>query len=372
MCAAIKTGQQETTTEGSVPDWDALRATHDDWRREDRYQHGPIASPLERYSRWVESVRPAGHHVPPHGYRAPRVPAGRRDELARAVVYFAAAFRPLPDDAQWGRLVAAIDSRLRPNPYDVALAWANGWRGDHLLGPIAIPTLSEHAVLALVEQVLASVTASVRLLVERTGIAIVGKDEHASMAAAMAMSLLGTCDCGHHLRNCHGCGRMCCFPDHDLRAWDPATCHLRPFLDQAVRGTAQRRIMGGAFAVGMLFRTLEREGRLLCRTVEWGCCEVCGRMFEGGRCPEPHDVALRSVRREPRKNQLIVPFVGESGHVPTQRWWCAPCRHLYGSARRGDTVEPCPRCGRRATASKAVWTLPSGPARSVDVTSVAR
>lgn len=163
-----------------------------------------------------------------------------------------------------------------------------------------------------------------------------------------ALALTGRCDCGHHLRGCTGCGRGCCFTDHDLRSWDPYRCHLRPFVDQAVRGTAQRRILGGAFAASMLFRALEREGRILCRTVEWGRCDVCGRAFEGLHCPEPHPRQAGSVRREPRKNQLIAPADESGGHLPLQRWWCAECQHLYGAAAaRATAVPDCPRCARR-------------------------
>jgi len=110
------------------------------------------------------------------------------------------------------------------------------------------------------------------------------------------MSLLGACDCRHHRRDCRNrCGRGCCFGDHDTRTWDPDSCYLRPFIDQAVRGTAQRRILGGAFAESMLYRAIEAEGRVLCRTVEWGCCEVCGRSFQGQVCPNRH-ASHRSVK----------------------------------------------------------------------------
>jgi len=170
------------------------------------------------------------------------------------------------------------------------------------------------------------------------------------------MSLTGRCDCRHHVRGCTGCGRNCCFPDHDLRTWDPYRCHLRPFVDQAVRGTAQRRIMGGAFAASMLFRSLERDGKLLCRTVEWGRCEDCGRVFEGLHCPEPHPHHPGSIRREPRKNQLIRPADGEGGHLPFKRWWCAACHHLYGGAGvRPANTPGCPRCGSAPARRMTVW-----------------
>ena len=332
------------------PDFGGLSDRYRAWQCLDRGTGGP----LERYGRYVEWARPAEG-----GTEVPRSPRRGSDDLPLAVTFFTPRPASPPDDDQWQVLVNAVATPGNPNPYDVALAWAAGWRGDGVRGSFAPGRVGELAVLALVEQVQASLWASVRLLADQTGLAVVGADEIASMAAAMGMSLLGVCDCGHHLRGCPGCGTSCCYPDHDLRTWDPTVCHLRPFIDQAVRGTAQRRILGGAFAASMLFRLLEGEGRLLCRTVEWGRCEVCGRAFEGPRCPEPHPTSSRSVRREPRKNQIIAPPVGNFGHVPIQRWWCATCRHLYGSAGAAGrrSLRVCPRCGGPPSASKAVWTL---------------
>ncbi len=351
---------RDTALDLALPDFESLRALHHSWELEDRRPGGPLA----RYGRFLAWCRPDEQL---DKGAADGVPRRCTDDLALAVTYFTARNAEPPDHAQWRTLAAAVAGVRGPNPYDVALAWATGWRGDGVRRQFTPGYVGELAVLALIEQVHASLQTSIRLLGERTGLAVVAAEETASLAASMGMSLLGVCDCGHHLRGCDGCGSSCCYPDHDLRTWDPDVCHLRPFVDQAVRGTAQRRILGGAFATGMLFRLLEREGRLLCRTVEWGCCEICGRSFEGVRCPEPHATLPRSIRREPRKNQLILPPLGNAGHVPMQRWWCAPCRHLFGAAGgagRHRTAE-CPRCGAPATASKAVWTLtPAQPKAS--------
>lgn len=324
------------------PNWDRLREQATTWQRLDR----DGGSPLERYGRYLDWAQ--------SGTRYPDA------DLALAVAYFLPRYSPPPATDDWLALCDAATGVTRPHPYDPALAWAAGWRPGRASGPFTPGQVGELAVLALAEQVEASLAVTLRLLAAQTGIAIVDREEVSSTAYVITMSLLGVCDCGHHLRECgRRCRRSCCFPDHDLRTWDPGVCHLRPFIDQAVRGTAQRRILGGAFASSMLFRILEAEGRLLCRTVEWGRCDDCGRAFEGAHCPSPHPQSRVTSRREPRKNQLIVPARDSGpGHVPIQRWWCGDCRHLYGSAinsRRGGVA--CPRCGSATTTTKAVWTL---------------
>jgi hypothetical protein len=329
------------------PDWPLLKQQIQDWRRADARR----GSPLEDYARFLAwQDRPV-------------------DDLGRAIAFFLPVHAGPPDDAQWRRLSRIAVQPMSPNPFDLAVAWAAGWRGDQHVGAFVRGCVGELAVLALIEQVQLSLASTLRLLATQTGLAIVEHDEVTSMSAAIAMSLLGACDCGHHLRGCGGrCGRTCCFPVHDLRTWDPEACHLRPFIDQAVRGTARRRILGGAFAESMLFRMLEAEDRLLCRTVEWGRCEICGRAFEGMRCPAAHQEPTLPARREPRSNQLIVPARDSGmGHVPVQRWWCASCHHLHGSAglARRRPVK-CPRCGSISRASKAVWTL-AGSARVSDL-----
>lgn len=323
-----------------TPAWECVKAQVREWSATDR-GGGGLLEHFGRFVEWAEARRPGD------------------DDLTRALAYFAGRERvPDADELSALRLVALTEPH--PHPYDLAVAWASGWRGQTGPTPFVRGQVSERAVLALVEQVESAVRVSVRLLSLQIGLTVVEPDEIVSMASVIAMSLLGACNCGHHLRGCGGsCGRSCCYPDHDLRTWDPGQCHLRPFIDQAVRGTAQRRILGGAFACSMMFRLLQAEGRLLCRTVEWGHCEICERLFEGSRCPAPHRPSTSAVRREPRKNQIIVPASSNAvGHVPMQRWWCAPCRHLHGSASDGyRRAASCPRCGSISTSTKAVWTL---------------
>jgi hypothetical protein len=203
-----------------------------------------------------------------------------------------------------------------------------------------------------------SVTATEDLLRGQLGLDLVEPGEHASLAAGFTVSLLGRCDCDHHRRGCGGrCERGCCFEDHDLAHWDPARVPMRAFVDQAVRGTAQRRVLGAAFAEGLLYRALEPEGRVLCRVVEVARCSGCGTTFEGPRCHAPGCEAEAGAAnaRVARRNRLIVPLPQPGGaYVEAQRWECRNCRNLYGhgrptSLREGDAR--CPWCG---------WEPPAG------------
>lgn len=326
-----------------LPDYDTLRSGARAWRhtRSDgidwHHQH-------ETYLRYLDAFVDE---------RTASVGALATDELlAGAIVYFSDS-SPATDEHQE---MLNINSITGANIYDLALAWAVGWNPIRRPRPAANVQPTEPALYALIEQAGASIAVTSRMLAASTGLAVVDREDHGSLAAVFAMSITGRCDCGHHVRGCIGCGRGCCFPDHDLRTWDPYRYHLRPFVDQAVRGTAQRRIMGGAFAASMLFRALEREGSLLCRTVEWGRCDVCGRAFEGMSCPEPHPRQAGSVRREPRKNQLIQPASDDRGHLPRQRWLCTECHHLFGVAGSRDTEAPhCPLCARRPSRRMTVW-----------------
>ncbi|GEM_PF-5512427 len=327
----------------TFPDYARMRSDALSWQRtrgdanEWQHQH-------ESYLRYLDAFA---------GGQLDGVDTARPDVLlARAVVYFSDRY-PTGEEH---REMLTIHSVIGTNLYDLALAWAVGWNPLRAPRPAVHVASTEPALYALIEQAASSIAVSARLLSERAGLAVVEREEHGSLAAMFGMSLTGRCDCGHHVRGCTGCGRTCCFADHDLRTWDPYRCHFRPFVDQAVRGTAQRRIMGGAFAASMLFRALEREGKLLCRTVEWGRCDVCDRAFEGLHCPEPHPRQTGPVRREPRKNQLIQPATADGGHLPLQRWWCAECHHLFGAAGARETdVASCPRCERRPNRRMTVW-----------------
>ncbi|MDM7853459.1 hypothetical protein [Cellulomonas alba] len=335
-----------------LPDYRRLRTEARAWRRTRRdaieWQHQH-----EAYLRYLDAV--ADDDV------SDVAPPARDALLASAVVYFS-DLAPAPVEHE---AMLRISASTGANVYDLALAWSIGWSPLRGPRPAVAVQPTENALYALVEQAGASIAVTSRMLTETTGLAVVERDDHGSLAALFGLSLTGLCDCGHHVRGCTGCGRGCCFADHDLRTWDPYRCHLRAFVDQAVRGTAQRRIMGGAFAGGMLFRALEREGRLLCRTVEWGRCDVCGRAFEGTSCPEPHPRRAGSVRREPHKNQLIEPAAADRGHVPLQRWLCTECHHLFGAAGSHDPeADRCPRCARRSSRRMTVWARVA-PARSV-------
>ena len=102
--------------ETTPPDWAWLDAAVRSWQVEDRRPGGPT----ERYARylgWCEVMTPA------------------QDPLALAVAFFTARTALPPDAEQWQGLRALVGLPKQPNPYDVALAWAAGWRNDALVVP---------------------------------------------------------------------------------------------------------------------------------------------------------------------------------------------------------------------------------------------
>jgi hypothetical protein len=163
-------------------------------------------------------------------------------------------------------LGATIPEAGALNPFDLVLALGCGWRR-------AVTNSGTSgqwggwwkvAYAAMINQLAASVLATNRLLVAQFPQFALTDDDLLELPGDFTVSFLGACDCGHHRRECgHTCGRTCCFPRHDLGHWDPSTCDLRPFVDQAVRGTAAKRILGAAFAESLTYAALKREGRIL-------------------------------------------------------------------------------------------------------------
>ena len=143
----------------SRPDWARLAKQLRMWKSEDRQAGGPIES-YGRYLEWSRAASPDD------------------DDLGRAVAFFTARTASPPDEPLWRILCAAAARPRAPNPYDLALAWAAGWRGDRQRPPFTPGRVGELAVLALVEQVQAALLASIRLLAAQTGLAIVTPDEN--------------------------------------------------------------------------------------------------------------------------------------------------------------------------------------------------
>jgi hypothetical protein len=252
------------------------------------------------------------------------------------------------------------------NPFDLMLAFGCGWRravkstGEPWRGRWEV------AYAAMINQLRASVIATNRLLVDQFPQFALSPDDLLELPGDFTVSLLGACDCGHHRRGCRQtCRRRCCFPRHSLEAWDPLVCHLRPFVDQAVRGTATNQVLGAAFAESLTYCALEREGRILRRRVEFKRCPRCQGLYEEAACPTPGCDPPEGVPvpRVARANWLIRPEHEGGTHREIVRWVCGSCGNLYPIRfKLQETVvgDPCPICGWRPPpssrpASITVW-----------------
>lgn len=282
---------------------------------------------------------------------------------AMAMVFFGPASTPPAEVwdtfvAVHGELALVRPGRRALNPFDLLLAFGCGWRRDvdHERG--GWWGRWEVAYAAMIFQVQASLVASNHLLVNRLPQFALDSDDLSELPGDFTVSLLGACNCGHHRRGCRAsCGKECCYGPHDIGSWNPLTCHLRPFVDQAVRGTATKQILGGAFAESLIYRDLERQGRILRRRVEFIQCPACLEWFETScqtpGCPGPEGVA---VRRESRPNRLILPAQQGGNYVEVVRWECGACKSLYPirfQLREPIIDDPCPVCR---------WTPPEGTA----------
>src|SRR5215469_11836121 len=122
-------------SESADPQWSLLRHQVGSWRYDDRAP----GTPLERYGRyldWLETcVGPA------------------EGSLAVALAYFLPHHWPPPERGEWQALCQVSARRTRPHPYDLAMAWAAGWRPGERAAAFAPGRIGELAVLALAEQV---------------------------------------------------------------------------------------------------------------------------------------------------------------------------------------------------------------------------
>lgn len=285
------------------------------------------------------------------------------DLAAMAMIFFGPA--GTPPAGVWetfvavhGELTLATPERRALNQFDLMLAFGCGWRRDvdHRRG--GWWGRWEVAYAAMIFQVEASLVASNHLLANQFSQFALDSDDLSGMPGYFTVSLLGACNCGHHRRLCQAsCDKECCYEPHDIGSWDPLTCHLRAFVDQAVRGTATRQILGGAFAESLIYRDLERQGRILRRRVEFMQCPACGESFETTcptpGCPGPQGV---SVRRDARANWLILPVHEGGNYQEVVRWVCGECNSLYPmryKLREPIPDHPCPVCA---------WTPPEGKA----------
>jgi hypothetical protein len=253
-------------------------------------------------------------------------------------------------------LEAMVPNTTTLNTFDLMLAFGCGWRRT-VVGPVGQwHGRWEVAFAAMINQLSASVIATNRLLVDHFPQFALTDEDVLELPGYFTLSMLVSCDCGHHRRGCtsgpegHACGRECCFPRHDLRRWDPAECHLRPFIDQAVRGTAVKQILGGAFAESLTYSALEREGRILRRRVEFKRCPGCHALYDDAACPTPgcDPPTGVPVSRVYRANWLIHPEHEGGNYRELERWVCGGCTNLYAKRFKLQAALPagaCPVCG---------------------------
>lgn len=266
------------------------------------------------------------------------------------------------------KLAADIPDPDALNPFDLMLAFGCGWRRTVARTTGGWEGRWEVSYASLINQVTASLFATNRLLVEQFPQFGLTEDDLLELPGDFAVSLLTACDCGHHVRGCgHACGRECCFPRHDLARWNPSTCHLRPFIDQAVRGTAVKQILGAAFAESLTYVALEREGRILRRRVEFKRCPGCQALYDEAMCPTPgcELPTGAQVARVARANWLIRPEHEGGNYREVVRWVCGGCGNLSPlrfKLREALPARACPICG---------WS-PSPPAQPARITVWAR
>lgn len=276
-------------------------------------------------------------------------------ESAVAMVFFGPPGVPPPEiwttyTARLERLGSAMPVLGRLNHFDLMLAFGCGWGRDVVLGG-QWEGRWEVAYAAMINQVKSSLIATSRLLFDQLPQFTLDEDDLIGLAVDFTLSLLGTCDCGHQRRSqTQLAGSPCSFPPHDLRSWDPSTCHLRPFIDQAVRGGATRRILGGAFAESLLYVALRREQRILRGRVEFKSCPTCETRYEEVVCPSPgcNVPAGTATPRGARPNWLFLPDQWGGNYRKMARWVCGGCQNLYPRRFRLRTVlpaDPCPACG---------------------------
>ncbi|MFN0091302.1 MAG: hypothetical protein ACKVWR_13700 [Acidimicrobiales bacterium] len=345
-----------------MPEWAELAEAHARWERAGAPGLGEGSARGRRSAAFTQWAQRRGVIEPEDGFAAAAAALVVLRPVRRPAAAPEKVWEPLRQE-----LVALAAAGVATNPLDVTLAYGCGWRRPLDLAAGGWWGHWPAAFGELLAECRSSLFVTKRLL-DDLGVVELDRDDLQELPAAIAASLLGLCDCGHHLRPCRGnCGLPCCFPRHDLRSWQPEEgVHLRPFVDQAVRGLAQKTLLGAAFAESILYRILERESRVLCRSVEFVRCSGCGGAFEGDRCPSQGcGRSAAGAVRFARKNRLIRPEQEGGRHREAARWVCedAECATLYPVAlSRGRVLPagPCPRCGWRPApgrrpAQRSVW-----------------
>jgi hypothetical protein len=245
-----------------------------------------------------------------------------------------------------------VGSRERSeDPVNVAIAFGAGWR--RTLGASPWDREWERSIFALADEFMRSTRSTTAKLGNLVRDFCFDRHETIEFAHLFAVEFVRGCGCGRHRRSCNRSDdHACCIDEHTLRAWDPSVAHLGAWIDQAVRGLAGKELRGAAFADGMLYAELHREGRLQRASVEALMCGECATVFEASRCPTTGcaGTARAAHRRVVLVNRLVVPRNCGGRYVVRKRWVCGnhACGSLYPGVTRRDSIEPvrsCPACG---------------------------
>ncbi|MFN0090160.1 MAG: hypothetical protein ACKVWR_07830 [Acidimicrobiales bacterium] len=313
--------------------WEDLAELHHRWRRE-----LPADSAVHLFIKHVIALG-----------------AMRQDDREGAARAALVALRPVrrpvaPPVELWLAFQAEV-AGLDESPADLAVAFGLGWRRQ--LGADAWDQRWPLAFVELIRLVRTCLWETAAGLAAIAPHAALSEDDLLELPSLFAMALTGSCDCGHHVQACRRgaerCAAECCYERHELRRWQPSRCHLRSFVDEAIRGSAQKGIRGGWFSDSMLYRVLAEDSRLLRRKVEHCRCDSCGCLFEGAHCPDCDAPITPGTRREARGNWLVTPASHGGDHHELVRWQCGECANLWPSYDGNG----CPRCGWRPAAGKS-------------------
>jgi hypothetical protein len=307
-----------------------------------------------------------------------RMLAGSESDRSSAALLAALALGPrtaIPGDLGPVGPLLDVAGRTEVDVVDLAVAWGCGW------GRVVSPGHAwrgrwDAALLSLCSLTERSVARTLRWLADNisglgTTLRAAGPDEHrcrlVTYANQIAMELSLGAPAGKPARPA-------------LVNWRPDDCRFSAFVANAVRGSAQLPLRGGAFAASMLAALLREDHLLRVDVAEFSVCHACNPelivqaprrrgielstvrrgLHDLARCPDcgapPHPA---HTYRLARKNWLIVPADWGGRYEAVHRHRCPGCGNLFPAGH-----ERCPLClcpaspGRRLT---SLWLRGTGP-----------